>query len=71
MMRLYQGNGPWEDPGKQGMQLGMNLFLGVACGGIVGCFLQAHWRGPLIGLAVAVAVDMIWLYYLMRQYSAG
>jgi hypothetical protein len=71
MFRLYPGNGyPWQDPGKQGMQLGLNLLFGVACGGFVGCFWQAYLRGPIIGFAVAVAVDMIWLYYLFQQYSA-
>ena len=72
MLRLYSGGDwrPWYDPGKQGMQLGMNLFLGAACGGFVGCFLRAHWRGPLIGLAVAVALDVLWFGYLFCQYSA-
>jgi hypothetical protein len=73
MLRLYsESDGrPWYDPGKQGIQLGMNLLLGTACGGFVGCFIRAHWRGPLIGLAIAVGTDVILLYFLMKQYSAG
>ena len=71
MWRLYPANDwrPWYSPDKQGAQFVLNLCVGTAASGIVGCFSPLRWRGPIIGMAIALVAAVTWAVYVAYTVS--